>query len=96
MGFSRQEYWSGLPCPSPRESSDSHLEFGRWGEELYSAFKHKDKRYADVIDPFFLRDHMISVPISKLICGKNIVHTNIRGKYKVDFKQLNLLLCKGR
>ena len=21
MGFSRQEYWSGLPCPSPGESS---------------------------------------------------------------------------
>ena len=21
MGFSRQEYWSGLPCPTPRESS---------------------------------------------------------------------------
>ena len=22
-GFSRQEYWNGLPCPSPRESSQS-------------------------------------------------------------------------
>ena len=22
MGFSRQEYWSGLPCPPPGESSD--------------------------------------------------------------------------
>ena len=21
MGFSRKEYWSGLPCPSPGESS---------------------------------------------------------------------------
>ena len=93
MGFSRQEYWSGLPCPSPGESSKSHLEFGMWGEELYAAFKkHEDKRCADVTDPLFLWDHMISGPISKLICGKNIVHTNTRGKYKVDFKLLNLLL----
>ena len=22
MGFSRQEYWSGLPCPPPRDLSD--------------------------------------------------------------------------
>ena len=27
MGFSRQEYWSGLPFPSPNEVSRSHLFF---------------------------------------------------------------------
>ena len=26
MGFSRQEYWSGFPCPSPGESSPSRIE----------------------------------------------------------------------
>ena len=26
MGFSRQEHWSGLPCPSPGELSDSGIE----------------------------------------------------------------------
>ena len=26
MGFSRQEYWSGLPCPPPRDLPD----LGRW------------------------------------------------------------------
>ena len=38
MGFSRQEYWSGLPCPPPGESSPprewTHVSFisciGRW------------------------------------------------------------------
>ena len=25
IGFSRQEYWSGLPCPSPRDLSDSGI-----------------------------------------------------------------------
>ena len=25
-GFSRQEYWSGLPCPSPGDLSDSGIE----------------------------------------------------------------------
>ena len=26
MGFSRQEYWSGLPCPSPGDLPDSGTE----------------------------------------------------------------------
>ena len=26
MGFSRQEYWSGLPFPSPEESPDPGIE----------------------------------------------------------------------
>ena len=26
MGFSRQEYWSGLPVPSPRDLPDSGIE----------------------------------------------------------------------
>ena len=26
MGFSRQEYWSGLPFPSPRDLPDSGIE----------------------------------------------------------------------
>ena len=31
MGFSRQEYWSGLPCPAPRVKSN-------WGEFQESSF----------------------------------------------------------
>jgi len=26
MGFSRQKYWSGLPCPSPGHLSDPRIE----------------------------------------------------------------------
>ena len=26
MGFSRQEYWSGLPCPPPRDLPDPGIE----------------------------------------------------------------------
>ena len=26
MGFSKQEYWSGLPCPPPGDLSDSGIE----------------------------------------------------------------------
>ena len=26
MGFSRQEYWSGLPVPSPRDLSNPEIE----------------------------------------------------------------------
>ena len=28
MGFSRQEYWSGLPCPLPRDLPDTGVESG--------------------------------------------------------------------
>jgi len=28
MGFSRQEYWSELPCPSPGDLSDPGIEPG--------------------------------------------------------------------
>ena len=28
MGFSRQEYWSGLPCPLPGDLSDPGVEPG--------------------------------------------------------------------
>ena len=26
MGFSQQEYWSGLPCPSPGDLPDTEIE----------------------------------------------------------------------
>ena len=28
IGFSRQEYWSGLPCPPPEDFSDPGIELG--------------------------------------------------------------------
>ena len=28
MGFSRQEYWSGLPCPPPEDLPDPDIEHG--------------------------------------------------------------------
>ena len=58
------------------------LEVGR----RVAALKKCKDRCADVTDHLFLWDHMISVPISKLNCGKNTVHINTRGKYEVDFK----------
>ena len=27
MGFSRQEYWTGLPCPPPRDLPDPGIEY---------------------------------------------------------------------
>ena len=34
MGFSRQEYWSGLPCPSPGDLPNPGIEF--WSPELWA------------------------------------------------------------
>ena len=42
MGFSRQEYWSGLPFPSPfykLESSNLASEFACMGSEFHSGIK---------------------------------------------------------
>ena len=36
MGFSRQEYWSGLPFPSPEDLPD--LETELWSPELQADF----------------------------------------------------------
>ena len=30
MGFSRQEYWSGLPFPSPGDLPDQGIDLGLW------------------------------------------------------------------
>ena len=30
MGFSREEYWSGVPCPPPRDLPDPGMEEGPW------------------------------------------------------------------
>ena len=30
MGFSRQEYWSGVPLPSPQMSLDNNIRQGNW------------------------------------------------------------------
>ena len=55
MGFSRQEYWSGLPCPAPGDlphpginpvppalQADSSL-LSHWGSPLIFAAHSKDK-----------------------------------------------------
>ena len=36
MRFSRQEYWSGLPLPSPRDLPDPGIETGSPGLQAYS------------------------------------------------------------
>ena len=36
MGFSRQEYWSGLPFPSPRDLPDPGIELGCPALQAYS------------------------------------------------------------
>ena len=36
MGFSRQECWSGLPCPSPGDLPDARIEPGSLALQAYS------------------------------------------------------------
>jgi len=38
MGFSRQEYWSGLPLPSPGDLPDPGKAFGAAGAGLVGKF----------------------------------------------------------
>ena len=36
MGFSRQEYWSGLPFPSPKGSKAHAINCGKWQRSFHS------------------------------------------------------------
>ena len=38
MGFSRQEYWSGLPCPSPGDLPDSGIKLASLTSALAGSF----------------------------------------------------------
>ena len=51
MGFSRQEYWCGLPFPSPEDVPDP-------GIELCSPALHPDSL------PFELQESLYSIPIA--------------------------------
>ena len=44
MGFSRQEYWSGLPFPSPGDLPDPGIDCGSDHELLSAKFKLKLKK----------------------------------------------------
>ena len=45
MGFSRQEYWSGLPFPSPKKILRPHLE----GEEELKSLLMKVKEESEIV-----------------------------------------------
>ena len=41
MGFSRQEYWSGLPCPSPGDLPDLGIELGSYALQADSLLSYE-------------------------------------------------------
>ena len=54
MGFSRQEYWSGLPFPSPEDLSDPGIEPGSLSLQADSLLselqrRSKNRRNANII-----------------------------------------------
>ena len=40
VGFPRQEYWSGLPLPSPMNGWDSFIQHSRTSKEEQSQWQH--------------------------------------------------------
>ena len=54
MGFSRQEYWSGLPCPPPRDLPDPEIELASGyfteppGQLLGNSYIHIPKGASDI------------------------------------------------
>ena len=52
MGFSRQEYWSGLPFPSPGDLPDPGIEPGSPALEA-DALTSEPPGKVDVVYPFF-------------------------------------------
>ena len=57
MGFSRQEYWSGLPFPSPGDLPDPGIESGSpalWADALPSELLEKPQRKFSAEELMFL------------------------------------------
>ena len=59
MGFSRQEYWSGLPCPSPGHFPDPGMEPGL--PELAGRFFTTEPQYK-------CDDLVTDLPVSLPVC----------------------------
>ena len=70
LGFSRQEYWSGLPCPSPGDLPNP-------GMELESPAFHADfsSVWATKKDPKTVQPKTFTVSA----CRENIVTSNVKG-----------------
>ena len=63
MGFSRQEYWSGLPFPSPGDLPDPGIEPGSptlEADALTSEPPRKRNKQSSLESPSFLPKHFIS------------------------------------
>ena len=68
-GFSRQEYWSGLPCPSPgifpTQGSNLGLPHCRW---ILYYLSHLESPYDPAIPPLGMFPKKIKTLIRKDIC----------------------------
>ena len=74
MGFSRQEYWSGLPFPSPGDLPDPGIEPGSpalWADALLSKPPGNQPSYhlvANYLNFFPLGDNQRLISRSKICC----------------------------
>ena len=71
MGFSRQEYWSGLPCPPPEDLSNPGLEPGSPTLQVDSLLSEPPGKKETLIAALWLVNdeskflHVILCPLSK-------------------------------
>ena len=85
MGFSRQQYWSGLPFPSPRDrtrvSRIAGSFFTIWGTR--EALLHKQNAWPQFTFTFY----NVYAPIITLHCSFKVGTADIRWIYKGDWKK---------
>ena len=74
MGFSRQEFWSGLPCPSPRDLPYPRIE--PWS-----------LRSPALADIFFTTSTNKEMYFLKTLCSR--VYVRETSKYKLRLKKKN-------
>ena len=71
MGFSRQEYWSGFPFPSPRDLPDPGIESGSpalQADSLLTVLRGKPWLYVYIINVIFFHFPMGCVYLCAQLC----------------------------
>ena len=94
MGFFRQEYWSGLPCPSPRDLSDPGIiPVSPWGSSITGRFFTTESPGKPLRDNLGVWNDQIWITIYKIDkqqgCTENYTKYPVINHYEKEYIYMN-------